>query len=295
MSVPSLIRLIFLGAIWGASFLFTRVVSPEFGAFTTACLRLGIGGVFLALVYKGSAALFKKEENLGLSKHWRTYLGIGIINSAIPFTLFAYAALTTPASYLSILNSTAPLWGTLFTVLIARERVSRSQVLGLILGLTGVTVLTYHPDQTSSDHVPLLGLLAGFAAAGFYGLNGVVVKLKGLKLPTKGLATWSQLMASLSLLLPALLFNSAEPALITTEVWLSLAALGALCSGVAYMLYFKLAQDEGPVRSLTVTFLIPVFGILWSKIFLNETITAQMIGGGCLILCGMALTLRKKS
>jgi drug/metabolite transporter (DMT)-like permease len=283
VKTSDLARLALLAAIWGASFLFMRIAVPPLGPFATAWLRVALAGVALL------AWLRFAGVGLGWRAHWRTYLAVGLLNSAAPFALWGFAAVHLPASYLVVLNATSPLFGALVAAAWLRERVGGRAALGLLAGVAGVAMLVgLGPIGVSPDVLAAIG--AGTLAALFYAVAAAYMRRRAAGVDAAAVATGSQIGAAL-LLAP---FAAAVPpaAWPTPGEWLAVAALGVACTGAAYALYFRLIADVGPTRALTVTFLIPVFGMLWGALFLGEVITPVMAAGGACVLAGTALILR---
>jgi len=278
-----LARLAALAAIWGASFLFMRIVVPPLGPFATAWLRVALAGIAL-LVWLRFAGV-----GLGWREHWRLYLAVGLVNSAAPFALWGFAAVHLPASYLVVLNATSPLFGAAVAAAWLGERVGLRAGVGLALGVAGVALLVGLGPLAVSPAV-LAAIAAGASASLCYAAAAAFLRGRAAGVDAAAVATGSQLGASI-LLAP---FVAAMPpaAAPTPGEWVAVAALGVLCTGVAYLLYFRLIADVGPTRALTVTFLIPVFGMLWGALFLGEEITAVMAAGCALVLAGTALILR---
>jgi len=276
-------RLLLLASIWGGAFPFMRVAAPEIGAVLTAELRVLIGG--LALL----AWLRLSGEGLGLPRHWRFYLLIGSVGIALPFTLYAYAATLAPASLLSILNATAPMFGLAFSAAAGDERVTLRRAAGLALGLAGVAVIA-NPGELQVGPELLVAGAAALAACAGYGIVGVLMKRYGSGATPRGMAAGNQLGAALVLLplVPFFLPQAAPSAPVLANVL----ALGLLASGVAFVLYFRLIADVGATRALAVTYLIPLFGVLWGWLFLGESLPASALVGGLLILSGTVLVTR---
>lgn len=277
-------RLALLAAIWGGAFPFMRVAAPEIGAVLTAELRVLIGG--LALL----AWLRLSGEGLGLSRHGRFYLLIGSVGIALPFTLYAYASTLAPASLLSILNATAPMFGLAFSAAAGDERFTLRRAAGLALGIGGVAVIANPADLRPGADLALAGAAALAACAG-YGIVGVLMKRCSSGATPRAMAAGNQLAAALVLLplVPFFLPPSAPSAIVTANVL----ALGLLASGVAFVLYFRLIADVGATRALAVTYLIPLFGVLWGWLFLGESLPASALAGGALILSGTVLVTSK--
>lgn len=279
MSLSSFARLIALGAIWGGSFLFMRIAAPVLGPVMLIGCRVLLGALFLL----GVAVVTRAR--LDLRANWKHFLILGFINTALPFTLFAFAAETLPASLLSILNATAPIWGAVVAALWLRTPFTMRGLAGLALGITGVAVLT-GIGAAAMTPATLIAIAAGLTAGLCYGIASVYAKQAKSVEPFAN--AHGSLWASVLFMAPAMPFF---PPVATPGLWvvLSVVAIGVLCSGVAYMLYFKLIEEIGATPALSVGFLIPVFGILWGALFLHEPVTARTVIGGVIVLLGTAL------
>lgn len=292
MSASSLIRLFALAAIWGGSFLLMRIAAPVLGAVPTTFVRVTLGAAgLLALV----AMLRIPRAYLG---KFAATLVLGIINSGLPFLLFAYAARVLPAGYSAILNATTPLMGVLIGALAFGERITSSKVAGVAFGLAGVAVLTRTgPLQVSGSM--LLGVAACLGATACYGLAGFLTRnwiTRRGGLDSRLVALGSQTGAVL-LMVPFMLWENTNhpPAWATAGigVWSALLILGLICTSLAYILYFRLIADVGPLRALTVTFLIPLFGVFWGWLVLGEQAGLAHAAGGGLIAIALWLVLRQ--
>lgn len=279
MSFSSFVKLISLAAIWGGSFLFMRVSAHVLGPVLLISLRVLLGALFLLAV-----ALMQKKP-LEFRAHWKHFLILGLINTALPFTLFAFAAQTLPASLLSILNATAPIWGAIVAALWLRTPFTVKSISGLVLGIAGVAILVGY-DPTHMTLATGIAIAAGLAAGLCYGLASVYAK------QAKSVDAFSNahgsLWAACLWIVPAAPFF---PAVEAPGMWViaSVAALGVLCSGVAYSLYFSLIDEIGAAPALSVGFLIPVFGVLWGSVILHEPVGLRTLVGGAIVLLGTAL------
>jgi drug/metabolite transporter (DMT)-like permease len=282
-----LFRLIALAAIWGASFLFMRILSPAVGAFIGADVRLLIGGI--ALIFY----LWWLGEDARLLERARVYTHLGLFNSGMPFILYSAAALTLPASYSAVLNALAPLFGALFMWTAEGERLSPRKIAGMIVALLGVAIMSrLGPIPLTLG--TLAAILACIAATACYGWAGLLIRRRGKNIAPTHLAAGTQLAAGLVILPLAIGQAYVVPPVDPFNPLVVIAAIsiGVLCSGVAYFLYFRLIRDSGPTRALTVTYIIPVFGILWAALFLGERVTPGMLLGAVLVLVGTFLVLR---
>lgn len=280
MNFSSLVRLLILAAIWGGAFLFIRIGAPILGPIILIEYRVGLAAIFLW----GVAAILHKQLNL--AQNWRHYLILGIFNAALPFTLYGYAALTLSASTLSILNATAPIWGALVGAVWMRHPLNGRTMLGLGMGIFGVALIVGF-DHLTEPQGAGLAIVATLAATFCY---AIATNYSKLAKPVDSFCNAHGSMWAASLvMLPALPFArvSATPSL---GVILAVVALGIICTGIAFLLYFRLIKDIGATPTLTVTFLIPVFGILWGHLFLNESVTLSMIIGSLVVISGTALT-----
>ena len=280
MHTRDLLDLLLLGAIWGASFLFMRVAAPEFGAVPLIAARVGIAAAFLLPV------LARRVGLRSLYEHAPELLIIGAINSAIPFSLFAYAVLSVTAGFASVLNSTAPLFGALVAFIWLRDRPGPARVAGLIIGFAGVLVLVWGRVAVADDGGGL-AVLAGLSAAVLYGISANYVKKRLGGVDSLVVATGS-LVAATVLLTPVAVFYWPQTPPTATS-WISAVLLAVVCTGIAYILYFRLLSRVGPSKTLAVTYLIPVFGVLWGHFLLREPITASMVAGCTVILIGTTL------
>lgn len=280
MNTASLIRLLLLSAIWGASFLFMRIGAPVLGPSILILARVGLAALFLLMV-----SIYLKKT-LNTPRHWKHYLILGLFNSALPFLLFAYAAQTVSASILSILNATAPIWATAISAIWLRTRLSRKVLLGMTLGLVGVALLA-KVETLALPNGGLLAIAAGLGAAFSYGIATTYTKSATTVEPFAN--AHGSMWAATLILIPFAIHAPAVATMPTLHVTLTVIALGVICSGIAYLLYFRLISDLGAASALTVAFLIPVFGILWGVLFLGETVGWYTFVGGAMILLGTAL------
>jgi len=277
-----LARLVLLAAIWGGSFPFLRLTVPELGPLGTAEARLALAGVTIWLYVRvmGTALEWRRD--------WHHYAIVGAANSAAPFVLYAWSVQHLPASYLAVINAVSPLFGALVGVFWFGERLTVHALLGLAAGMAGVAILVGLGPLAASAAV-VVAARAGLAAAACYAIGGGYIKRRSLHSEPSALAGGSQIAAAV--MLAPFVSISPPAALPSSMTVIAMLALGVLCTGIAYLLYFRLIADIGPARALTVTFLIPVFGMAWASLLLGEPITFTMIAGCALVLAGTALIL----
>ncbi len=278
MSLANLLRLLVLAALWGGTFLFLRIGVPALGPAMLIEARVAIAAVFLAMV---GLALGRR---LNWRERWRHYLLLGGLNSALPFLLLAYAALTLPAGLLSILNATTPTWGAIVMALWTRRRPTPRVFAGLVIGFVGVFITA--GIETLSVPGGGLAVAACLGATLSYGIATAYTKHAAGD-DAFASAHGSMWGAAVLVLPLALLFPA--PAVPGPGVIAAVLALGIACTGVAYLLYFRLVNEVGPTSALTVTFLIPVFGVLWGVLFLGETVGWNTFVGAAVVLVGTAL------
>jgi len=274
------VELVVLGAIWGASFLFMRVASPDFGPVALVEVRLLLGALIL------SPFLWRARGQLN-GRLWLRLAIVGAVNSAIPFTLFAWAARHAPAGIGAIANATAVMFTAVVAFWFYGERIGKRRSAGLALGFIGVVILA--SGKTSGGAV-WLPALAGTFAAFLYGIGANLTRKWIVGLPASAVAAATLVCAS-ALWAPLALAVWPESA-IPAKSWLSAALLGLVCTGIAYLLYFRLLYRIGAPRASTVTYLVPLFAVIWAWGVLGEPLTLSMAAAGALILAGVALSQR---
>nr|WP_206691772.1 DMT family transporter [Pseudomonas cyclaminis] len=279
-----------LAAIWGASFLFMRIIAPEIGPIPTAFFRVSIAAAGLLVM------LAVMRVRWDFQGKFKTVLLLGVINSGIPATMYSVAAQVLPAGYSAIFNATTPLMGVLIGGLFFSERLTPSKIAGVSLGLLGVGVLT-RAGPVAFDLELLMGAVACLLATTCYGFAGFLARRW---LDQRGgldsrLSALGSMLGATFFLLPLFAYSaiSHPPASWGGwQVWVSLLGLGLGCTAFAYVLYFRLLTAIGPVRSMTTTFLIPPFGVLWGALLLNEPLSMAHVYGGVLIAGALWLVLR---
>lgn len=290
MNPIELAQLFILAAFWGGSFLFIRVGVTDFGVAPLMALRVGIGAAFLLIV------LFSRRparEAIGTlrARAWPLLI-VGILNSAAPFCLFAWAELTLSAGVTSVINATTPLWGAVVAYVWLKDRLSGLRVAGLVIGFAGVVALVWdqiasHAGDGASTTSAALAALAALVASALYGVAASYTKrhLTGVDPLTVAAGT----MTAATLVLAPFAVATWPVNAISMHAWGAVLALGVACTGVAYLMFFRLIASIGPARAITVTFVIPVFGILWGALFLGERVSIGMVEACVAILIGTSL------
>ena len=282
---PWIPEFVLLAAIWGASFLFTRMGTVEFGVWATAGLRVLIATLFLLPI------LFLRGHSQSLREHWKLVLLVGITNSAIPFVCFSFALQSITVGLSSLLNATVPLFGAVIAWVWLSDRPSGSRMLGLAIGFLGVAMLAWDKASFKPDASGLSsgwGVLACLFACFCYGISASFTKRFLGGLPSLVSSTGSQLGAALALLPLTIFYWPSHE--VSLKAWGAVITLGVVCTGFAYILFFRLIERAGPAKALSVTFAIPVFAVLYGVILLGETVTPWMVGCGLVIVLGTTLS-----
>ncbi|ROO72505.1 drug/metabolite transporter (DMT)-like permease [Vibrio crassostreae] len=275
----SFLKLIMLAAIWGGSFLFMRIAANPLGPAVLIEARVLCAAVTLLLVS------FYLKRKLSFNAHAKHFFILGLFNTALPFLFFAYAAQTLNASTLAILNSTAPIWAAIIGAIWTKTALESKVLLGLGIGVTGVSVLVGW-DAFNIGQEAILPIFAAVMAAFSYGIASNYTKTAP-KVEAFNNAHGS-MWAAVLIVLPFVFFMPMQEAPNLT-ITMSVILLGAVCTGLAYLLYFNLINELGAPSALSVTFLIPVFGILWGNLFLDEAIGINTVVGSILVITGTML------
>lgn len=292
MPPASLVHLVLLAACWGSAFLFIRVAAPAIGPVALVEWRVALGGL---LLLAWAAWLHRAPGFLrGFARHWKLYLGLGALNSALPFALVSWSALRLEASFTAVLVATAPLFSALLAHASGEERLRPRKAAGLAAGACGVAVLLGWSPAASTDPSWWLAVAAALGAAMLYAVAAAYTRRHAGAASGPVLAAGCQLGAAALLLLmlpldPLIAGPATAP--LTPAVIGSMAALVLFSSALAFILYFRLIADVGPVRTLTVNFLAPLFGVAGGVLVLGEPFTTAIAIGTAIILAGMGLVL----
>ncbi len=273
--------LLILGAIWGSSFLFARITVGEFGAIPLSAVRSLIAAavLFPMMLLSGGWKQFVA--------YWKHFIVLGLISTALPFTFITLTTQYSTAGFASILNSFTSIMSALIAWIWLKEYLSIQAILGICLSFIGVVIMVVDTQSISSELI-LLPVLTGLGAAFFYGLTGNYSKKYTDGLPSIVSATGCQVFAALFLVPPAIFLWPDNT--ISTGGWINAVILGLMCTALAFILFFQLLEKIGIVRTMIVTYLIPLFGVFWGFLFLDELITLNITIGAMLILAGVAMT-----
>ena len=267
-----------LGAVWGSAFMFIKIATPELGPIALVNIRLAVAGLIFIPFLLQQKYLKHFRSNL------KSILVLSVINTALPFSLFAYASLESSSNMLSILNGTTAIMAVVISTIWLKIRLNFFQIMGVFIGLFGIVVLA-NPDNV---YISMKATIFCLSAAFCYALSANYIQKFAYKTNTIVLIGWSLVIASV-LLLPITFFNlpSQFP---SNNVIFSILWLGVISTGVAFLGYVRLIEKVGAVKTATVAYFIPVFGVIWGYVFLGEPITLQILIGMILILIGIVFT-----
>ena len=280
MSAIQLTALFALGAIWGASYIFIRIAVEPLGPLFLMFVRVALSGLIL-LAY---ARL--RGQKLKIRGHWRRFIVLGFLGSALPFSLIAWAELTVTASIAAILMSTTPLFTTFVAAVGLGERLTVYKLIGAVLGIVGVTLTVGGSDMALSLE-GLAAIVALLAATLSYAIGGVYAKRYFRGLNNLSMSS-GQMIAAAVVLAPVSAVNLPRHAL-PSEALMATLALVVLCTAVAYQLYYYLIISAGPINALTVTLLVPIFGVIFGALLLDESISPGIIAGLVIVLFSVGL------
>ena len=280
MGTRDLGALLLLSALWGASFIYIRVAVPALGPFVLVELRVGLAAVVLALC----AALVGRLPKL--RRRWRQFVLLGAVNVAIPFSLISTAEINLTASLAAILNSTTVMFTAVVAAVWMGDALTARKLVGVALGIVGVTVLVGW-DPIAMNWAVALSVGAMLAASLAYALGSVYAKRTFADSPPRAIAS-GQLTAAAMLMLPLAAVSAPEQSP-STIVVLSVLGLALPSTAVAYMLYFRLIANVGPTSTSTVTLLVPLFGLLFGVVLLDEPVGVGTLAGLVLILSSVTL------
>jgi drug/metabolite transporter (DMT)-like permease len=276
-------QLLILGALWGAAFMFMRIAVPEFGALATAGARVTLACAMMIV------CVIAMKQSMRLRTHWKKYIVVGGVNTAIPFIAYCFAALYIPSAYSAIANSTTPIWGALIAWLWFKEDLPWTKWLGIVLAFAGVVALVGLQPVAITPMV-IAGVVACLIGAMMYATASFLIKR--YLTDAGGLAGSTGMVwgAFMWLIIPAIVAAPAQmPSL---KAWGAVVALAVFCTVIGYILFFRLIDQIGPQRASSVAFLFPAFAAFWGWLFIDEPITMNMLLGMVLVLFGTALVSR---
>jgi drug/metabolite transporter (DMT)-like permease len=280
MKLSDALLLLLLASIWGLSFIFMRATVEDFGPVVLIAIRVGIAALCLF------GFLFVKQRLQEFIQYWKSLLVIGLLNSALPFVFLAYASLSLNAGLLSIINALTPLFTALVAHFWLNDKMTKLQSLGMAIGFSGIIVLVW--GEISWDTATWLPILSAIMTTLMYGIATNSTK-KYLKNVSSMTATAGTLFFAALFMLLLSFFFLPDLSVIPVLSWGYIIALGALCTAFAYLIFFRLIQNIGPSKAVSVTFIIPIFAFIWAYLFLGEVVTVRMWVATAIILFGTSL------
>jgi drug/metabolite transporter (DMT)-like permease len=272
-----------LGALWGSAFMFIKIGTPDFGPIALVNSRLIIASlIFLPI-------LLRKKYLILLKPIWKHALVISISNNVIPFTLFSFASLGANSNILAILNATTAFNTMIIAYFWLDEKVSTKQIFGLVLGFLGVLILV----NPQSSEATLIASLSCLVASVFYSFSAVFIQKNAAKTNKLVLIGWSLVFSSI-IMMPMSYFYLPTK-LPSLEATLAVIWLGAISTGFAFLGWVRLIEKIGAVKTSTVAYFLPIFGIIWGNIFLDEIISTTIVIGCLVILVGIFLATSNNS
>lgn len=280
MHARHFLQLVFLSAVWGASFPLIRIAAPAFGPWPMACLRCVLAAVVLSVLMRIT------RHRWPARRHWPAIAVLSALTVGAPFVLFNWAGLVLPAGYSAVLNATAPLFGVIAGALFEHERLTGRKLLGCAVGLAGVALLVRLGPVTPDWRV-ILAVLACTAASASYGFGAILMKRATMAHDALPASAAVHVAGALLLLLPA---AAAAPAIqLRPDAIVALAVLGTVTSGFMYWLSMRLMREIPASAATSSAFMIPMFGVSWGALFLGEPVTPGMVPGVALVLVACAL------
>jgi drug/metabolite transporter (DMT)-like permease len=280
MHARHFLQLVFLSAVWGASFPLIRIAAPAFGPLPLACLRCALAAVVLAILMRATG------QGWPARAHWRAITVLSLLTVVAPFVLFNGAGLVLPSGYSAVLNATAPLFGVVAGAMFAQERLTVRKLVGCAAGLGGVALLV-RLGPVVPDWRVVLAVLACVAASASYGFGAILMKRATMTHQPLPASAAVHVSGALVLLLPAAAM--APSVQLRLDAAIALAVLGAFTSGFMYLLSMRLMREIPASAATSSAFLIPMFGVSWGGLFLGEPFTAGMVPGVALVLVACAL------
>lgn len=273
------LQLVLLSSLWGASFLFIRIASPTLGPSVMAALRIGLATLTLICI-------MRLTHESWPWRHWRELFGLGTLTVALPFLLYAWAALHLPAGYSSLLNTMAVPFGVIAAAWMKEDSLSARKGLGCICGFAGVGLIVQLGPVEPTPAL-LLAATACVTASACYGLSITWMKRATKRMSPLSIAAGIH-AAALVLLLPGAAWTLPE-ARFTPGALAAVAVMGIVTSGLAYWLNLRVLTQVSPVAAMSSAFMIPLFGVAWGHVFLGETLGPGMLWGGALVLIATSL------
>jgi drug/metabolite transporter (DMT)-like permease len=269
-----------LSALWGSAFVFIKIAAPAIGAVGLVFLRLVLASLLLGVLF------IRKQHFKMIKENIFPIILIGATNVALPFYCFSYAALEINASTMAVINGSTPLFAFLFSILWLNFQFKWFQFLGILIGMSGLMVFVGY----ESLEFKLFPMFMAMIGSALYGLS--MNYIYKLNVVDTGIMAAVTVIAATFMIAPFLLLDPIIMDNWDLKVVGSVIFLGVFCTGLAYLPYFILIKRVGPISTSLVALLVPIFGMLWAYLLLQEKITLVMLTGCILIIGGVVLTSR---
>lgn len=279
MKTKYFLQLIALSALWGASFMLIRIASPVLGPNVLAVMRVGAAAITLVILMR----VLRHRWPIG---HWRELALLGVLSVALPFLLFAWAALQLPAGYSALLNSTAVIFGIFASAWLKEDTLTVRKVLGCLCGFSGVALIVGLGPVEPSAKVTIAAL-ACVAASACYGTSTPLMKRALTRMQPLEIAAGIHLASTL-MLIPGAVWSLPQ-AHFTPVALAAVAVMGVVTSGLAYWVHIRILSHVTPVAAMSPVFMVPLFGVAWGHLVLDEQLGAGIFMGGALVLLASAL------
>ena len=273
--------LLLLGAIWGSSFFNIKIATYSYEPYTLALIR-----VILATVTMLAVSFIYKIKIYAFSRNWRTYALVGICNITIPFSLIAIGTSKIDSYLAAMLMSTTPITGSILAHFFTKnEKITFLKSLGIILGFIGILLLFF--DKLIINESNYLFVLIILLGSTFYSISGILILKKLKKLGNLNVTTSTMIWSVITLLPLSFIFENPFESTPTLRSTLSLIYLGVIATGFAWWLRFKILSKNGIVFQTQVAYLIPIFGVIFGALILNEKITWKVLVSLIIIMSGI--------
>lgn len=288
MSNRDLIIFMTLSFMWSLSFIFYRVGVPEFGSLAFASLRVVLAGLTMLIF-----VLISKENRQGIRKNWKVLTLVGMFSAAIPFILFAFSARSVNAGVLAVLNASVPMMSGFIASTFFKDRLSKKQILGLIIGVVGVIILMseslFGSQSAASDSSSLPMGYALLACVG-YAVGANITRNYLYDVSPVAITAGSLIIASI-IMLPIAVYEFPYGKTISLTAWASVICIGVFSTAIALIFMNQLIKSIGPIRATSITLVIPIFAIILGYLLLGEALDTPAIIGSVVILFGTYLSL----
>ena len=263
-----------LSALWGATFLFTRIATPLLGPSLAAAGRVGLGAITLGVIMHFMKYRWPRE-------HWRELFLLGATGIAGPHFLYSWSSLYLPAGYSAVLSVTSVLFGTFASAWLKEDSLTWAKIMGCLAAFAGVMLVVQLGPLHPSPQLITAATIA-IAGSALSGCSAPLLKRATTRMEPLAI-TASIHATALVLLLPGALWTLPRATFAPSGL-IAVAVMGVCTSGLAYWQYMRIVQKVSPVAALSSTFMVTIFGVIWGHVFLNESFTAASYAGGALVL-----------